>query len=319
MKKDRKFLLVVYFMVPLFILTMFIPILVNMQEMDLVNQKREDVLLFQRVIQRKMGLMTPVSSGDSVRTDYDAVMEVLNEIPTAYISESTAVTSAATISKLKSFLSGTDRAHVAAHGDYSSGPIVELYDADLTATGVSQWATQGQRCKLLILSACNSMGHDGTQNNNLASAITGKSGVQQVIGYKNTVDAGGAAAFAGFFWHEHLWANGANGGDTSDNAYETAKNSLLEMVENAAIQYMWGAGLSGFIIGVICTILEAIGFPSIFVAVAGLVLTHLFLELSYMNFCNSINSAHNNVVKYGSSVPGLTYSGGGGGGGDVPH
>jgi len=317
MKKDRRILVVVYFMVPMFIMTMFLPILVNIQQMELANQNEKNVLLFQRVIQRKMGLMTPVSTSDAVHVDYDAVMEVLDDIPVAYLIKDTATGSAATISKLQSFLSGTDRAHIAAHGSWTSGySVVDLYGTDLKYSVVHLWGNQGLRCKVLVLSACNSMGHDGTQSNTLAAEIIAKSGILQVIGYKDVVDAGGAAIYAGIFWQQHLWANGASGGVSSDDAYDAAKNSLLEVVENQAIEMLWVALLTGIIIGVIGTVLEGLGFPGLQVSIFLLVLTHLFISTSYTAYCNSINSAHDNVFKYGTCVAGLTYSGGGGGGGD---
>jgi hypothetical protein len=312
-KSESKYLTVVYFMIPLFILSMFLPLLVNMQQMDMIAQNQKETLLYPRVIQRHMGLMTPCS--DAVYQDYASVQTVLDNIPNAYVADNTAVGSAATITKLKTFLSTTDRTHVAAHGNWDNTPVVVL-DSDLKQSVVSQWSNAGTTCKLLFLSACNSMGHSGVQSNSLATAIMGKSGVQQVIGYKDTVDAGGAATFAACFWTYHLWANQAGGGESSDSAFSDAKDDLYQIVADASLQALAAALIIGtiiaIVIGIITLLIPAI--PWIASVIAG-VLAGIFGFVLFYLFLNSINSAYLNVVKYGTSVDGLTYSSGGGGGG----
>jgi len=317
-ENEKKFLTVVYFVVPLFVLTMFLPVLLNEQR-GLMMRNQTVVVLYPRVVQKTMGLMTPNPWPDAVATDYDAVQYTLNNIPDAYLKDDTAIGSTATISKLKSFLDGTDRMHIAAHGRWDGTAIVVL-DSDLTQSVVNLWSQQGQRCKLTFLSSCNSMGHDGAQNNVLASAIMAKSGVSQVIGYKNYVDAGAAAAFAGCFWTHHLWANGENGGVSSDTAFYDTKDELHRITENAWLMAMIAAVLTGAVIAVIAGVISGL-WPEIPWAYWMLVaiLVSLYSFLIFGSFVGAIDSAYYNVAKYGADVPGLTYSSSGGGRGDLPQ
>lgn len=322
MRNDKKFLTVVYFVIPLFVLTMFLPVLLNAQQRSLMMRDQTVTMLYPRVVQKTMGLITPNPWPDAVATDYDAVQYTLNNIPDAYLRDDTAIGSTATISKLKSLLDGTDRTHVAAHGRWDGSAVVVL-DSDLTQSVVNLWSQQGQRSKLLFLSACNSMGHDGIQNSVLASAIMAKSGVSQVIGYKNSVDAGAAAAFAGCFWARHLWAIEENGGVSSDTAFYDAKDELHRVIEDAWLVAMWAAILTGAVICAIAGVISALWpeIPWAYVLIVTILIS-LFSFLLFSSFVGAIDTAYYSVAKYGADVPGLTYtsSGGGGGGkGDLPY
>ncbi len=318
MNENKNSLVVVYFMIPLFLMALFMPLLTEMQWVETMNQDGGGMLLYPRVIQRDMGLMTPVSTTDAIRQDYNAVMGVLDTIPGSYLDEHTATSSAATILKLKNYLYQTDRCHVAAHGEWDNTPVVQL-NGDLDEGEVLSWPTQGSKCKLVFLSACNSMGHIGIQNNDLAYAIIQKSGVSQVIGYDDVIGAGGAATFVALFWAYHLWGNGADGGVSSDTAFYDAKDDMHTIMIDALLQALLWSIITSVIISVIIGIL-ALKFESIpWIApiIAG-VIWGLFSFIFMYYYIASLNAAYQNVVKYGSSVSGLTYSGGGGGGGGCP-
>lgn len=317
MNESKNLLVVAYFMIPLFLMASFLPLLTEMQWVEAMKHDDSGMLLYPRVIQRDMGLMTPVSDTDAIRADYDAVMGVLDEIPSSYLDEHTATTSAATITKLKSFLSVTDRCHVAAHGEWDNTPVV-LLDDDLDRDEVNTWSAQGSKCKLVFLSACNSMGHIGIQDNRLADAIILKSGVSQVIGYDDIVNAGGAATYAAFFWAYHLWANGADGGFSSDTAFYEAKEDMHTLMTDALLLALIWSVITSMIISLVLGALAwkfAI-IPWILPIIAG-VMWGLYSYIRMYMYIASVNSAYYSVVKYGSSVPGLTYpdNGGGGGGG----
>jgi hypothetical protein len=316
--ENKNLLIVVYFMIPLFLMISFLPLLTEMQWVEAMNQDDGGMLLYPRVIQRDMGLMTPVSDTDPIRQDYDAVMGVLNEIPSAYLDEHTATTSAATITKLKSFLSVTDRCHVAAHGEWDNGPVV-LLNGDLDKGEVNRWTTQGHKCKLVFLSACNSMGHIGIQNNDLAYAIIQKSGVSQVIGYDDVVYTGGAATYAALFWAYHLWANGADGGVSSDTAFYEAKEDMHTIMTDALLQALLMSIITSAVISLILGYL-AWRFESVLwvLPIIGTIIWGLYSYMFTYMYIASVNAAYYSVVKYGSSVPGLTYPDNGGGGGGCP-
>lgn len=318
MNESKNSLVVVYFMIPLFLMISFLPLLTEMQWVEAMKHDDSGMLLYPRVIQRDMGLMTPVSTTDPIRVDYDAVMGVLNEIPSAYLDEHTATTSAATITKLKSFLSVTDRCHVAAHGEWDNGPVV-LLNGDLDEEEVSWWSTQGSKCKLVFLSACNSMGHIGIQDNRLAEAITLKSGVSQVIGYDDVIHSGGAATYAAFFWAYHLWANGADGGVSSDTAFYEAKEDMHTIMTDALLQALLMSIITSVVISLILGYL-AWRFESVLwvLPIIGTILWGLYSYIFMYMYIASVNAAYYSVVKYGSSVPGLTYPDNGGGGGGCP-
>jgi hypothetical protein len=305
---NRKWLIVVYFMIPILLFSSFLPLIFEVQWFESISANHDRIMLYPRVTQRNMGLMTPVSDFDEVYADYAAVLGVLAEIPSEYIYEDTATGLSATITKLKSYFSSTDRAHVAAHGYYSNTPVLVL-DSYLDKYVVNQWETQGTRCKLLFLSACNSMGHDGTQNNELAYAIQQKSGVIQLLGYKNTVDAGGAATFATIFWAYHLWANGASGGISSDDSFYDAKDDLHNIMTDSTIQFLIGSVITGTLLSLLGALLLLLA-PELIpwiIPIFIVTIWSLFSSLLFIEYLNSLNSAYNNIVKYGSSVPGLTY------------
>ncbi|NWF96089.1 MAG: CHAT domain-containing protein [Candidatus Thorarchaeota archaeon] len=322
MSKERHTLAVIYVVIPLILLTAFLPVMVYVQQHEMAMQMQQDVLLYPKAIQHSMGLMTPVSSSDAVHKDYEAVKAVLDQIPDACISDKLAEGAAATIAKFQSFLSSTVRLHVAAHGNWSAGESsVQLYDGQLKRSEVVKWSFQGFSCRLVVLSACNSMGHDGVQDNNLPTAIMSKSGVQQVIGYKDIVDAGGAALFASLFWMAHLWQNGEDGGIQSDEAYSLARDGIHQVICDQALAALWQSFVIGVIVGAISALLSVIFGPA--GTYLGIILTaivQLYTNVSWQTFVNAMNSAYYNVVRCGQSVDGLTYwsSGGGGGGGGEP-
>jgi xanthosine utilization system XapX-like protein len=317
-KQNQKLLVIIYFMIPVFLITPYLLPLTEMQWFQFMDQNYNGIMLYPRVTQRDMGLMTPCSSSDAVYKDYAAVLGVLDEIPSAYIYENTATGSSATVSKLMIYLGDTDRAHVASHGYYSNTPVIVL-NTDLDKDDVDLWSNQGSRCKLLFLSACDSMGHNGIQDNDLADAIMGKSEVSEVIGYKGTVDAGGAASYVAIFWAYHLWANGASGGISSDDSFYNAKDDLHNIMIDGAIQAILYSLITGLIYGILLAYLPIFfpGIPFVVPIILGFLLG-LWGGLQVITWLNSLNSAYNNVVKHGTSVPGLTYSSGGGGGGACP-
>lgn len=320
MKVSKKILVVVYFMLPLFVISAFLPLMMEMQAVETMNEYEQTRLLHPRVIQRKMGLMTPVSSSDAIWEDYSAVDSTCATIGTAYLGVTCKTGSSATISNFKSLLGQVDRMHVAAHGSMAQGPTVELYGDSLYRSQVLTWTAQGDRCKLVFLSACNSLGDSGNLNSQLASAIISKSGVSQIVGYKDEVDAGGAAIFAGLFWSYHLWANGLSGGESSDDAISDAKDDIHALVSDAAIQALIGSLITSAVISIICGVIALLvpEFPWL-VGILLSILVSLFSVVQMILFMISLNSAYYNIAEYGSSVAGLTYSGGGGGGGgDLP-
>ncbi len=320
MNSDRSFLVVIYVLIPLILITPFLPMLVNLHQRNIIAANQQDILLYPLVIQRTMGLMTPCEPSDRVYNDYEAVLKVLDEIPAACLQKLLAVNENATIVALKDLLSITDRLHVAAHGVWSSDKsIIYFNNQELTKNTINSWTFSGYRCKLILLSACNSMGHDGTKDNTLASRIMSKSGVQQVIGYKDVVDAGGAAIFASLFWTAHLWQNEDAGGTSSDDAYNKARDGIHQIICDESLRMMWNQFVVGVIVGAILTIVGILIPPAAVVLPIPIqYIVNLYITTPYEFFLASLNSAYYNVAKYGSDVSGLTYWGGGGGGGDLP-
>ena len=305
-------------MIPIFLITPYLLPLTEMQWFQFMNQNYNGIMLYPRVTQRDMGLMTPCSSSDPVYQDYAAVIDILNEIPSSYIDEHTATGSQATITMLQSFLGTTDRTHVACHGSYPGTPTIQL-NGPLSRPIVNYWSAQGYKCKLLFLSACNSMGHDGIQDNALAEGIKLKSGVAQVIGYKDIVGAGGAATFAGFFWWHHLWENGVSGGISSDSSILSAKLNIQEIISDQTFDSLLWIILTDLLIAVLAGAIAVIfpEFPWVYLLLLA-ILIDLYHLVNLITFKVALESVTNNVVEYGSSVPGLTYSSGGGGGGACP-
>ena len=214
-----------------------------------------------------LGSMTPDTNGVN-KDEHDVVVDVwqqLNDNYGPHINVYTATGIYASIGKLKTYLSTTRMTHVSAHGKYSNsnGPQIILADGTLNWKTIGKWHLYSPQCKLLVLSACNSGGHDNVADHSLAQMIAEKSKVDMVVDYRDVVDAYSVIYFVHKFWWFMVSSRQPYGGFDAATSFRLAKNALqshLDTIEQlggksvAALLALVGgefAGPVGAVVGAI--------------------------------------------------------------------
>ncbi|MHA1781073.1 MAG: hypothetical protein ACTSYL_09470 [Candidatus Thorarchaeota archaeon] len=251
-----------------------------------------------------IGIMTKYTT-EAIYYQANTVAKVFSDYniahPGSYVTYK-AIGDQATTNKFKNYLYTTSRLHVAAHGSWTTNEKsqVDLYDDNIDATLLDQWTKIYGSCRLVFLSSCNSLGHNGLLDTTLAYKIQDISYVQAVIGYKDVANLVTASMLAEAFWTYH--ANGL----ASQDAFITARDQTNGQISQLENQVDAGVAIT-------LAILAAIG---IFGWVAALILT-LIAIYSIHPLLDEMRDTVSNFEIVGANVDGLNPQPGGGGG-DTP-
>lgn len=324
-RKTKIQVIALYTLVPLLVATVLLPCVFSVVPSRQPTRTSEPLVILnpKSVVQRDFGYIvwdfpdTVSHEGwNPFWPELWILQDIADEIPDQYLS--THETRDYTSITLKNFLDTCDRTHISGHGHYDSnkGPVLDLQDGDLYDTIVNSWTNVGLKSKVLVLSACNSIGHriygNPELDSTLASAIMQKSGVNQVIGYKGEVDAYGAAVFATSFWLNHLWANEQMGGRDSTTSFQIARthiNEIREEMERQGLLIEIGVAITtALVFGLIAGLTSGIGgtVASIFELAVGII-TEIVLFTIFGEVDDALASAYQTVGRFGDSIPGLTY------------
>ncbi len=323
MQNSSKKVCVLYFLLPLMLAAIVLPHIVNISGSLMVHQHDKlsgyPFLKYAPII--PLGAMTPETSGD-LKSEYDVVVDVWQQLNSNYGTHVSIYKTAGTYadqSRLRSYLTVTERTHVSSHGVYSSqnGPGIQLASGWLYSAQVDGWSLSSPKSDLLVLSACNSLGYSNHADQSLAQAIVSKSSVAMVVGYRDVVDAYSATYFAHKFWWFMVSAAEPYGGFDGETSFDLAKAALYNHIES--IKLVAGLGAPAF--------LAAIGYllASLPGGIVGAVLGEI-VEIALVNLFvgawvdlqeQTLNSLDFYWV---GSVAELRWTGGGHpGGGDLPQ
>ncbi|MBD3159319.1 MAG: hypothetical protein GF309_11065 [Candidatus Lokiarchaeota archaeon] len=234
-----------------------------------------------------------------------------------------AVGSSATHSRLRSYLSTTDRVHISSHGELTNtGPNVDMYGADLNPRVVDYWSHVNGECELVFISACNSLGPgNGIVDTRLAEGIKDKTNVRMVIGYTGEVALDAAAFLAINFWYEHTaglripYHDTPTGGYDGATAFSRARYLLEEYLEDIRDGTNIAVGTAvGLIAGLWFSSLETMAadfFAELFAEVWGLSLA----DYIFKDYMEAWESAHDSFLcisdgEYVSSMTPVSTGGG---------
>jgi len=245
-RETRAKLYAIYVVLPLIIVSSVIYGFYLVNENPRTHNQRKPVTLGNP----EAGLIAPSTENDHHYDAYlgtKAALEFYNDfyadssssldIP---ITIKKAVGSSATLSRLKSYLSTTDRVHISSHGETTNaGPSIDMSGTDLDPSRVRLWSGINGECELVFISACNSLGPgNGIVDTRLAESIKDKTNVLMVIGYTGEVALDAAAFLAMNFWYEHTaglripYHDTPTGGYDGATAFSRARYLLEEYLED---------------------------------------------------------------------------------------
>ncbi|MBN2229831.1 MAG: CHAT domain-containing protein [Candidatus Thorarchaeota archaeon] len=219
---------------------------------------------------------------------------------------------AATLTRMKTYISTTERMHLSSHGTWNSeeGSKITMYGGYLTHQEVSSWSLTGGICKFIYLSACNSMGHNGILDTDLANELRLRTSIEAVIGFKDVANILGATLLSQSFWGFHV-AYEYIGGISTATSYTNTLDRIQFKIDlirlggsitiSVAIGYLVSLAMSGIGAGFISAVLSGI---------ISLYLLGLLLD--------EVQATLNSCELVGTNVPGLYWPSGGGGGGGKP-
>jgi len=263
---------------------------------------------FSMLAARPVSLLTPYSSGD-IYGEMLSVKDVFDEYNEKYpnrLTVSVAKGSSATLSKMKYYISTTERMHLASHGTWSSseGPKITMYGSDLTKYTVASWSLTGGQCRVIYLSACNSMGHNGILDTTLADRLIERTSADSVVGFKGVANIVGATLLGQCFWFYHV-ACYSTGGLSTWGSYTEARDSVNEAISEAAL--LLSISVSVAIGALLLCAGSGIGWVFL-----GALLSGFTSSLACEALLAEIQNTVNNWEIVGVSVLGLSWYAGGG-------
>jgi hypothetical protein len=314
MQRGKTKIITVYVLLPLLILAFSLGALELLVSANSENTPADYMSgrAFSTLATRPVSLLTPYSSGD-IYNEMLSVKDVFDEYNERYpnrLSVSVAKGSRATLSKMKYYISTTERMHLASHGTWSSseGPKITMYGIDLTKYRVASWSLTGGQCKVIYLSACNSMGHNGILDTSLADRLKERTSANSVVGFKDVANIVGATLLSQSFWMFHV-AYHSTGGFSTWGSYTSTRDRINRRVVYLAA--ITGISLSAAVSLLIGEAASGVGWAFIAATVA-----YITSWVVYYLLLAEIRDAVNNWEIVGDSVSGLRWTSGGGGGMD---
>jgi len=261
---------------------------------------------------RPVSLLTPYSSGD-IYDEMLSVKDVFDEYNEKYpnrLSVHVAKGSSATLSKMKNYISTTERMHLASHGSWSSstGPKITMSGGYLTRNVVASWSLTGGQCRVIYLSACNSMGHNGILDTTLADRLIERTSAASVVGFKDVANIVGATLLSQCFWGYHV-ACYRTGGLSTWGSYAKAQDRMNEAISEVAL--LLSISVSVAIGALLLYAGSGIGWVFLGALLSGIISSQACEAL-----LAEIQDTVNNWEIVGVSVPGLSWYSGGSGGTD---
>jgi len=313
MNNSKRKLIVVYVMLPLLILSFSMGAIMFFTNS---NNNGSDI----RSLRAFSTLSIPVSlishdvSGE-LYNEMNSVKDMFVEYNQEYGSRlgiNVATGYAATLATMQNYISTTQRMHLSGHGTWNSaeGPKITMHNAFLTYDEVDQWNIQDGLCRFIYLSACDSMGHDGILDTDLANTLRSRTSVEAVIGFKDIVGIFGATLLSQSFWSFHVTYS-CIGGISTDSSYTDTADRIqfkINLIE---------AGGS-IILGVAIEILMDCAESGVGSAFIGELLSEITNVALMTVLVGQIQHALDSWELIGSNVPGLYWSTGGGGGSNPP-
>ena len=311
MRNSKGQLIVVYILMPLLILSFFMSSLVFFVNQPARNQDSDfsGLRAFETLDARPVSLMCKYTSGNwyqemqSVKADFDDY----NSLYGNRLSIHVATGNAATLNQMKSYISTTERMHLASHGTYvDNDPKITMYGGYLTPNIVGEWSLTNGLCKVIYLSACNGMGHNGQLDTDLADMLRTHTSVNAVIGFKDVANILGATLLSQSFWGYHVTLT-STGGYSTASSFSSTYNRIVTKLE------LIKSIISLEIDLIVALILELCGtvVGAIFVGVLLAEITTVQVLDALLG--DAIDTVHSWEI-VGDSVPGLSWSTGGGGG-----
>jgi len=304
-------LIVIYILIPLLILSFFIGSLVLLVNPTSKSQNSDfsGIAAFETLDARPVSLMCKYTSGNwyqemqSVKADFDDY----NDLYGNRLSIHVATGSTATLNQMKSLISTTERMHLASHGTYEDNdPKIAMYGGYLTPNVILHWSLTDGLCKVIYLSACNGMGHNGQLDTDLADMLRARTSIEAVIGFKDVANILGATLLSQSFWGYHVTLT-STGGYSTASSFSSTYNRIVTKLE------LIKSIISLEIDLIVALILELCGtvVGAIFVGVLLAEITTVQLLDALLG--DAIDTVHSWEI-VGDSVPGLSWSTGGGGG-----
>jgi len=318
MKNIERKLIVVYIILPLVILSFSLGTLMLFSDSSSNDLDLKQARAFSTLVAKPVSLMSRYTSGD-LYNEMNSVRDIFTEYNEQYgnrLSINVATGASATLPRMRSFIFTTERMHLASHGTWNSaeGPKITMYGGYLTQNEVSSWSLTGGRCKFTYLSACNSIGHNGILDIDLANELRIRTSILAVIGFKDVANILGATLLSQSFWGFHATLSHI-GGISTDTSYSNTVQRIQDKIN--LIRFGGGITISiaiGLIVSLAGSGVGSILIGAILSGITSLVVLGLLLD--------EVQAALNNWELIGSNVPGLYWpsnSGGSGGKyGDVP-
>jgi hypothetical protein len=263
---------------------------------------------------KPISLMSRDTSGD-LYDEMNSVRDIFTEYNDDYgerLSIDVATGSAATLSRMQTYISTTERMHLSSHGTWDSteGPKITMHDGYLTAGEVESWSITGGLCKFIYLSACNSMGHDGILDTDLAIELRTRTSIEAVIGFKDVANIFTATLLSQSFWGFHV-AYEYIGGISTDTSYT---NTVQRIQVRFTIINLTTSITLGMAIGLLVALT---GSGAGYTFVSALLSTITSMTALYA-LLDEGEDTLNNWELIGSNVPGLYWPSGGAGGSTPP-
>ncbi len=322
MNNTERKLLVSYIILPLVILSFSLGALMLFTESG-NNDMHSNLKLsraFSTLEAKPVSLMSRETSGD-LYNEMNSVRDIFTEFNEDYgdrLSINVATGASATLPRMRSYISTTERMHLAGHGTWNSaeGPKITMYGGYLTRDVVVSWSITGGMCKVIYLSTCNSMGHDGILDTDLATELRTRTSIEAVVGFKDAANILGATLLSQSFWGFHV-AYEYIGGISTDTSY----TNTVQRIQGKIDLIKFGGGITiSIAIGLMLGLAgSGVGYTLIGGILSGITSLYVLGLL-----LDEVQAALNNWELIGSNVPGLYWpSGGGEGGGggkyeDVP-
>lgn len=314
MKNTERKLLVVYVVLPLVILSFSLGALMIFSDSNSNGLDLKLSRAFSTLTAKPISLMSPDTSGD-LFNEMNSVRDIFTEFNEDYgsrLSINVATGASATLPLMRSYISTTERMHLAAHGTWNSveGPKITMYGGYLTHSEVSSWSLTGGNCKVIYLSACNGMGHDGILNTDLATELRIRTSVEAVVGFKDEVNIVAATLLSQSFWGFHV-AYTYIGGISSDTSFTNSISRIQMKIDLInSISGIAAAVAVGWLVG-----LASSGIGSAFLAA---LLAEIISGPMLALLMGQVQDTLNSWELIGTNVPGLYWPSGGGGGGGKP-
>jgi len=315
MKNTERKLVVVYVILPLVILSFSLGALMLFSDSSSNDLDLKLSRAFSTLDAKPVSLMSRYTSGD-LYDEMNSVRDVFTEFNEDYgdrLSINVATGTSATLPRMRSYISTTERMHLSSHGIWEStvGPKITMYGGYLTAGEVESWSITGGLCKFIYLSACNGMGHNGILDIDLATELRTRTSIEAVIGFKDVANILGATVLSQSFWEFHV-AYEYIGGISTDTSY----TNTVQRIQNKIDIIKFGGGITiafaiGLLMGLAGSGVGSVLISSLLSGITSLVVLNYLLD--------EVQATLNNWELIGNNVPGLYWpSGGSSGGGTKP-